>query len=178
MSATFLRFGEPQPGLDYRPRPAAYGLLEREGRIALVHVSLADRPPFYDLPGGGIDAGESEGEALEREFGEETGLVVRPGRLVARAEQYMISARDEPFLSQGGFFEALPAGRRPSLKIEHDHELVWMAPAEALLQLRHDSHAWAVTAWVRASGGPLFSPVAASGRPDRRSRSRSGSRAR
>jgi 8-oxo-dGTP diphosphatase len=147
-----LRFGAPEPGLDYRERPAAYGLLEREGRLALVYVTLSDRPPFYDLPGGGIDPGEDEEQALRREFGEETGLLVRAGRRVAAAEQYMISAHSEPFLSQGAFFEAILEGERPELKIEHDHELVWAPPAGALAKLRHGSHAWAVTAWLRSRG--------------------------
>jgi 8-oxo-dGTP diphosphatase len=150
MAATSLRFGEPRPGLDYRDRPAAYGLLEQDGRLALVHVSLPDRLPFFDLPGGGIDEGESEAQALVREFGEETGLVVRAGDFVTRAEQYMISAHDEPFLSQGGFFEAELVSERPELKIEDEHALVWLEPNEALLRLRHDSHAWAVSAWLRA----------------------------
>jgi 8-oxo-dGTP diphosphatase len=144
-----LRFGAPESGLDYRERPAAYGLLEREGRLALVYVTLSDRPPFYDLPGGGIDPGEDEEQALIREFGEETGLLVRAGPRVTAAEQYMISAHNEPFLSQGAFFEAIPEGERQELKIEHDHELVWATPAEALVKLRHDSHAWAVAAWLR-----------------------------
>jgi 8-oxo-dGTP diphosphatase len=150
MADTPLRFGEPEPGLDYRDRPAAYGLLEREGRLALVHVSLPGWLPFFDLPGGGIDEGENEAQALVREFGEETGLVVEAGDLVARAEQYMISAHDEPFLSQGAFFEAELKLERPELKIEDEHALVWLDPNEALLRLRHDSHAWAVTAWLRA----------------------------
>jgi 8-oxo-dGTP diphosphatase len=147
-----LRFGAPEPGLDYRERPAAYGLLERERRLALVYVTLTDRPPFYDLPGGGIDPGEDEEQALRREFGEETGLLVRAGRRVAAAEQYMISAHSEPFLSQGAFFEAILEGERPELKIERDHELVWAPPVEALAKLRHASHAWAVTAWLRSRG--------------------------
>ncbi len=150
MSDPPLRFGRPEPGLAYRERPAAYGLLQREGLLALVYVTLCDRPPFYDLPGGGIDPGEDEGQALVREFGEETGLLVSAGRKVAAAEQYMISAHNEPFLSQGGFFEAMPEGERPDLKIEHDHETVWMPPADALVALRHDSHAWAVAAWLRS----------------------------
>ena len=145
-----LRFGAPEPGLDYRARPAAYGLLERDGRLALVYVTLSDRPPFFDLPGGGIDPGENEEQALRREFGEETGLLVSAGRRVAAAEQYMISAHREPFLSQGGFFEAALEGERPQLKVEHDHELVWATPAEALVKLRNDSHAWAVAAWLRS----------------------------
>jgi 8-oxo-dGTP diphosphatase len=147
-----LRFGAPEPGLAYRERPAAYGLLPRDGRLALVYVTLDDRPPFYDLPGGGIDPGEDESQALRREFGEETGLLVSAGRRLAAAEQYMISAHREPFLSQGAFFEALLEAERPDLKIEHDHELVWATPDEALLKLRHDSHAWAVTVWLRTRG--------------------------
>jgi 8-oxo-dGTP diphosphatase len=122
--AASLRYGEPTPGLDYRDRPAAYGLLEQEGRLALVHVSLPDRAAFFDLPGGGIDEGESEAQALVREFGEETGLLVEAGDLVTRAEQYMLSAHDEPFLSQGGFFEAQLRQERPELKIEDSHALV------------------------------------------------------
>jgi 8-oxo-dGTP diphosphatase len=145
-----LRFGEPTPGLAYRDRPAAYGLLERDGRLALVRVTLSGQAPFYDLPGGGIDPGESEAQALAREFGEETGLVVGAGRLITRAEQYMVSAHGELFLSQGGFFEAALKAERPDLKIEQDHELLWMPARDALLSLRHDAHAWAVTAWLRA----------------------------
>jgi 8-oxo-dGTP diphosphatase len=144
-----LRFGAPAPGLSYRERPAAYGVLEREGRLALVYVTLSDRPPFFDLPGGGVDPGEDEEQALRREFGEETGLLVRAGRRFAAAEQYMISAHNEPFLSQGAFFETVLEGERPGLKIEHDHELLWMVPGEALVKLRHESHAWAVAAWLR-----------------------------
>jgi 8-oxo-dGTP diphosphatase len=150
MAAAPLRFGEPRPGLKYRDRPSAYGLLEQDGRLALVHVSLPGRAPFFDLPGGGIDEGESEAQALIREFGEETGLVVTAGDFVTRAEQYMISAHSEPFLSQGGFFEAELVAERPELKIEDDHTLVWLDANEALLRLRHDSHAWAVSAWLRA----------------------------
>lgn len=41
---------------------------------------------YFYLPGGHVEAGESGGAALEREFAEETGLVVRAGRLVAVAE--------------------------------------------------------------------------------------------
>ncbi len=152
MTAAAPRFGEPEPGLAYRERPAAYGLLERDGRLALVHVTLDDRPPFYDLPGGGIDPGEDAPRALVREFGEETGLVVRAGREVARAEQYMLSAHRERFLSQGIFFEAIQEGARRELKIEHDHVLKWFAPLDALVKLRHGSHAWAVAAWLRMRG--------------------------
>jgi 8-oxo-dGTP diphosphatase len=39
------------------------------------------------------------------------------------------------------------------LKIEEDHELVWLAPFDALLRLDRESHAWAVVAWLRLRVG-------------------------
>lgn len=143
------QFGAPRAGLSYADRPAAYGLLLRGEALALVHVSLPDQAPFFDLPGGGVDPGEDEPEALVREFGEESGLIVRPGPLVARARQFMISAKGEPFNSRNGFFAADLVGEDAALKIEAEHALVWRDPVEALSVLRHDSHAWAVTAWMR-----------------------------
>jgi 8-oxo-dGTP diphosphatase len=143
------QFGEPHPGLSYRLRPSAYGIALREGQIALVRVTLPGKAPFHDLPGGGVDDGESETGGLVREFGEETGLVVQAGQLITRADQYMVSAHGEPFNSHGAFFETAIVGAKSALKIEDSHELVWAPAHRALTLLRHDSHAWAVTAWLR-----------------------------
>src|ERR1700722_10928817 len=101
------QFGAPRPGLAYRDRPGAYGLLEKDGRLAVVRVTLAGQPPFYDLPGGGIEDGESDAEALVREFGEETGLSIQTGAPITRGDQYMLSAHDEPSNSRGAFYEAV-----------------------------------------------------------------------
>jgi len=143
------QFGVERPGLSYRDRPSAYGVAVREGLIALVFVTLPDREPFFDLPGGGVDPGESEADALAREFGEETGFVVQAGRLITCADQFMISAHDEPFNSHGAIFEVEITGENPDLKVEDNHQTVWLDPRAAVIALRHDSHAWAVTAWMR-----------------------------
>ena len=144
------QFGARDPGLDYADRPCAYGVaLGEGGRIALVHVTKPEGS-WYDLPGGAIDPGEDELQALVREFGEETGLVVRPGALVTRALQYMLMIDGSPVNNRSGLYAVEVAGSDVALKIEHDHELVWFEPFEALTRLRHDSHAWAVTAWLRA----------------------------
>jgi 8-oxo-dGTP diphosphatase len=154
-----LQFGEKRPGLIYRDRPSAYGVAVREGRIALVFVTLADREPFFDLPGGGVDPGESEADAVAREFGEETGFVVRAGRLIARADQFMISAHEEAFNSRGAIFEVDIVDETPELKVEHNHHTVWLDPRAAVIALRHDSHAWAVTAWLRQGGDNVVLPT-------------------
>jgi len=54
------------------------GALVREGRVLLVHrrpIKRA-RPNLWDLPGGVIEAGESELAALRRELHEELGVQI------------------------------------------------------------------------------------------------------
>lgn len=144
-----LEFGRADPGRPYRDRAAAFGIAERDGRLALVRVSKPGKPPWYDLPGGAVDPGEDDDQAVVREFGEEAGLVVRPGAVLTRAAQYFLSNDEAPYRNHGPLMLVEVAGEQPSLKIEDDHELVWVAPEEALRVLRHDSHAWAVACWMR-----------------------------
>ena len=146
-----LQFGKAEPGLDHKDRPAAFGLALRDGRIALVRVTKPGQTPWLDLPGGALDAGEDDAAALEREFGEETGLKVRAGPLITRADQLFLKAEGEPVNNRSGVYQAAIAGEDASLKIEDDHELVWLDPVEAMRRLRHGSHAWAVLAWLRST---------------------------
>jgi 8-oxo-dGTP diphosphatase len=143
------QFGQPKPGKDYRPRPAAFGIAANDGRIAAVHVRPDDGGDWIDLPGGAVDPGEDELQALVREFGEEAGLVVTPGREIVRAAQYFEKAGGEAVNNQGGVYEVTVTAEDASLKIEDDHQLIWLTPADAVEHLRHDSHAWAVAMWWR-----------------------------
>lgn len=144
-----LEFGDRDPEKAYRLRPAAFGICERGGLIACVRVARPDDRTYHDLPGGAVDGLETEGEALVREFGEETGLIVQPGKLVVRASQLFLKSDGEPVENEGGVYEAALTGEDASLKVEDDHTLVWLAPPDAVLKLRHESHAWAVARWLR-----------------------------
>jgi 8-oxo-dGTP diphosphatase len=133
----------------HRDRAAVFGIAERAGQIALIRVTREGMSPFHDLPGGAIEPGESEGRALAREFGEETGLVVKGGEVLAHADQYMVKSDGEPVNNRSVLMVAKIDGFDPSQKIEDDHKLVWFTPEEALRIVRHDSHAWAIACWLR-----------------------------
>jgi 8-oxo-dGTP diphosphatase len=143
------QFGVPAPGRGYADRPAAFGVLEKAGRIALVKVTKPGHAPWFDLPGGALEAGETDAEAMVREFGEETGLSVAAGTFLGRADQFFINTDGQAFNNRQALFAAILVGDAPHLKIEDDHELVWKPPLEALQHIRHESHAWAVISWLR-----------------------------
>jgi ADP-ribose pyrophosphatase YjhB (NUDIX family) len=63
------------------PRLRVAAVLVRDGAVLLVRHVKGERT-YWLLPGGGVDYGESLGEAVLREVKEETGLDVRLGRLI------------------------------------------------------------------------------------------------
>ncbi|SDX88377.1 8-oxo-dGTP diphosphatase [Citreimonas salinaria] len=73
------RYGAPpDPGRRWTLRPGVYAILPRDGALLLTHQS--DPVPEYQLPGGGIEAGEHPVAALHREVFEETGWSIGPPR--------------------------------------------------------------------------------------------------
>ncbi len=143
-----LQFGTPDPALDHRRRPTAFGLVVRDGLIACVRVERGHQS-YFDLPGGAVDGQETEAEALVREFVEETGLAIRPQDRITEAGQYFVKTTGEALNNVGGYWTATVVAERPETKTEDDHTLTWLEPAQALSRLRHDAHAWAVAVWMR-----------------------------
>lgn len=77
------RYGEPvRFGRRYQTRTGAYGILIRDRALLLTHQQHPI--PEFQLPGGGVDAGESLLQALHREVLEETGWrIASPRRIGA-----------------------------------------------------------------------------------------------
>jgi len=57
---------------------------DNAGRLLLVRRANEPGRGLWSLPGGRVEAGETDAVALAREVAEETGLTIRVGRLVGR----------------------------------------------------------------------------------------------
>jgi 8-oxo-dGTP diphosphatase len=68
------------------PEVACVGAVvhDAEGRLLLIRRGHAPSAGLWSVPGGRMEAGESEAEAVVREVAEETGLRVRPDRVLGR----------------------------------------------------------------------------------------------
>jgi len=82
------RIGEAvRPRQTYSHRPGAYAVLIRGSKILLTHQ--AEPTPEFQLPGGGIDRGESPIRALHREVYEETGWKIAVGRRLGAFRRFV-----------------------------------------------------------------------------------------
>ena len=132
-----LRVGRPpERSRSYRVRPGAYAILPRDGQILLT-AQLTDIVDIQ-LPGGGIDPGESAVPALHREILEETGWrIARPRRLGAFREFTYMPEYDLWAEKVCHVYVARPS-REVAPIMEEDHEAFWMSPWDAAEALGSD----------------------------------------
>ncbi len=113
----------------YRLRRGAYAVLHRAGDVLLTHQAAPQ--PEFQLPGGGIDPGESPLQALHREVFEETGWRIGAARRLGAFRRFTYMPEYDLWAEKLCIIYAarpiLPLGA-PS---EPDHSPVWMCPTDA-----------------------------------------------
>lgn len=129
------RFGEtPEPGRRYIRRPGVYALLPR-GPSLLVTWYDDGQNPELQLPGGGIDPGESPITALHREVYEETGWLISAPRRIGAFRRFTYMPEYDLWAEKVcTVYRAQPV-RRMGPPTEAFHEALWMNATDALGQL-------------------------------------------
>lgn len=124
------RFGDPpDPRQTYRPRPGAYAILPRNGKILLTHQA---RPtPEFQLPGGGIDPGESPLRALHREVFEETGWSITRARRLGQFRRFAYMPEYDLWAEKICLVYCAVPVRRIGPPSEPDHHAAWQDPVAA-----------------------------------------------
>ncbi|MCL5091007.1 MAG: NUDIX domain-containing protein [Patescibacteria group bacterium] len=73
------------PVKDLKLRVSVYGILKQGDKFLVQRYPKINK---YGIPGGAIELGETINEALVREFQEETGLIVKPVKLLEVKEDF------------------------------------------------------------------------------------------
>lgn len=128
------RYGEQvRRGQRYRHRAGVYAILDREGSLLL--TCKRDGSDDFQLPGGGIDPGESPLRALHREVLEETGWrIAAPCRLGAFRRFVWMPDYDMWGEKLCHVYNARPV-RPHGPPLEPGHQALWMPMAEAASRL-------------------------------------------
>ncbi len=77
-------------------------VLDTAGRLLLVQRANEPGRGRWSLPGGRVEPGETDHQAVVRELAEETGLVVRPGALVGQVRRGPYAIADYRCEAVGG----------------------------------------------------------------------------
>ncbi|MBI2787748.1 MAG: NUDIX hydrolase [Elusimicrobia bacterium] len=102
-----------------------YGVL-REGDKVLLARSRFGASTFINFPGGDIEIEEAPGDALRREFREETGLEIRPVRtLYANQEAHLSTAAPIQIVSVYWLVERVSGDLRLAGNGDDVLELFW-----------------------------------------------------
>lgn len=110
-------------------RTGVYGVARQEGRLLLILQTRGMHQDKWDLPGGGIEPGESIEETLRREFIEEVGRTFVSMTHLANRTATTLHPRDAWQLHQVGLLY-----RVEGLSLEEQHrpeqEYRWILPGE------------------------------------------------
>ena len=134
------RYGEPpKPDQKYEIRAGAYAILPRNGQLLLTWQGEPHNE--VQLPGGGIDPGESPFHALHREVFEETGWKISNPRRLGAFRRFVFMPEYDKWAEKICHIYCA----NPVLKLgppsEPDHIPIWMSRHDALNTLFNEGDA-------------------------------------
>lgn len=125
------RYGDPiRRDIRYVFRPGAYAILPRGGAVLLTRQAAPE--PDFQLPGGGIEPGESPVAALHREVFEETGWRIGAPRKLGVFRRFSFMPEYDVWAEKVcHIFIARPV-RQMTTEIEAGHAAIWASPEVAI----------------------------------------------
>lgn len=131
------RFGEAVvAGKRYKVRAGAYAILPVGSDLLITHQ--AEPTPEFQLPGGGIDPGESPLQALYREVIEETGWKISAPRKLGVFRRFSYMPEYDLWAEKLCHIYAAHPVRALGDPTEVGHFAVWMSGKNAARQLANE----------------------------------------
>lgn len=141
------RYGRPPlRGMRYRRRPGVYVILPR-GRDLLL-TCQKEPGPEIQLPGGGVDPGESPLPALHREVFEETGWSIAAPRRFAAFRRFVFMPEYDLWAEKLCTIYLAAPVRQLSEPTEPDHVALWMPARDAARRLGNSGDRAVLAHWL------------------------------
>lgn len=147
------RFGSPRErGRSYVLRPGAYAILPRDGQLLLT-VQMAEVADIQ-LPGGGIDPGETPITALHREVYEETGWRIAAPRRFGVFRRFVFMPEYDIWAEKICHIYVAHPTRQLGPPVEEDHQVLWAAPDAAVQILGNAGDRHFAQMYYESGSGP------------------------
>ncbi len=124
------------------------------GRLLLIQRGHEPAMGSWSVPGGRVEPGETDSQAVQREIAEETGLLVQVGALTGRVERpggpgviYEIYDYDAVLVPETALVD--PSAPGPGSAADDAADLTWATRAEMDRLPLTDGLVEALTAWDR-----------------------------
>ena len=137
----------PRQDRSYRRRPGVYAILARGNDLLVTHQMEPE--PEVQLPGGGIDPGESVITALHREVMEETGWVIAGAKRLGFYRKFVFMPEYDLWAEKICHIYVARPALRHGAPTEPGHTALWMPAETALDFLANTGDKDFVLQWMR-----------------------------
>ncbi|KGR72433.1 NUDIX hydrolase [Streptococcus phocae subsp. phocae] len=140
-------FGQKVTQVNYTTRHGVYAVIPNLDKTEIILVQAPNGSWF--LPGGEIEPGETQREALDRELLEELGFVADVGYFYGQADEYFYSRHRDTHFYHPAYLYEVTTSQAISKPLEDFNTLAWFPISEAIAVLKRDSHRWGVKEWQK-----------------------------
>ncbi|WDF83097.1 NUDIX domain-containing protein [Lacticaseibacillus pabuli] len=144
-------FGKKEAALNYKERDGVYAIVPDASGKRIMTLAAPNGAVF--LPGGGVEAGETDAETLNRELLEEFGVAVKIDGKLGRAAEYFYSHHRQTAYYHPATFYATSELKVAADPLEDFNVLMMMPISIALAQLKRPTHRYALSEWIKYHNG-------------------------
>ena len=135
-------FGKKAANIDYKERFGVYAVIPDSKQEKIILVQAPNGAWF--LPGGEIEKGENQLQALERELLEELGFTATIGKYYGQADEYFYSSHRDTYFYNPAYIYEVTSFEKQGKPLEDFNHLAWFPVSEAKAKLKRGSHKWGI----------------------------------